>query len=63
MKKFNYNGNGILSFTHQQKDYVIHENGPHQLPEESDLVKSLVTQKLLIEVQSPAPKQTRTSNI
>jgi len=61
MKKFNYNGNGILAFTHQEIDYVIHESGPHNLPEESDIVKSLEAQKLLLEVQPPAPRQTRTS--
>lgn len=51
MKDFNYNGHGTLSFTHQNQDFVIHENGPHKLPEESELVISLVNQELLTEVQ------------
>ncbi len=51
MMNFNYTGNGILAFTHQEKDYIINEHGPHSLPEDSELIKSLVAQKLLIEVQ------------
>lgn len=51
MKNFNYNGKGTLSFTHLNHDFVIHEVGPHQLPEDSELVKSLVSQSLLTEVQ------------
>jgi len=51
MKNFNYTGLGTLSFTHQNLDYVVHGSGPHELPEGSELVDSLVKQQLLTEVQ------------
>jgi hypothetical protein len=53
MRRFNYTGNGMLAFTHHDTDYVIHNQGPHELPEDSEIVKSLTAQKLLIQVQAP----------
>lgn len=51
MKKFEYYGSGTLSFTHLKQDFIIHGVGPHELPEENELVASLVAQKLLIELK------------
>lgn len=56
MVKFNYNGSGLLSFSHNERDYIIHGEGPHFLPTESDLVISLLKQGLLTEVSEIKPE-------
>lgn len=64
MKKFNYNASGILSFTHQNKDYVINGIGPHNLPEDNLLVISLKAQKIITELAEPKEiKQVKKTNI
>jgi hypothetical protein len=53
MVKYTYKGSGILTFTHEEKDYVVvHGTGTHNLPEDSGVVQSLAAQNLLIPVQS-----------
>jgi hypothetical protein len=52
MKKYTYKGSSILSFTYENKDFVIYGNGPHQLPEESAIVKTLVAKGDLIDQSS-----------
>ncbi|MEJ5994968.1 hypothetical protein WG904_11120 [Pedobacter sp. Du54] len=51
MKKFKYNGQGTLSFSHLGSDYSISSGLVHTLPMESDLVIALVAQDLLTEVK------------
>ncbi|KQC02095.1 hypothetical protein [Pedobacter sp. Hv1] len=63
MKKFKYNGSGQLAFTHQGFDFVIHESGPHDLPNENELVISLVKQGLLTEVPADKKKVLTTNNL
>lgn len=62
MKKFKYNGSGQLAFTHQGFDFVIHESGPHDLPNDNELVISLVKQGLLIEVPTDKKQRVLTTN-
>ncbi|MBO9674419.1 MAG: hypothetical protein J7577_13305 [Sphingobacteriaceae bacterium] len=57
MKSFQYNAKGILSFSHDKQDYTINGKGPHLLPEESPLVKSLISQGILTE---PTKKNSNT---
>lgn len=51
MKKYQFNISGTLTFTHQNKDYAINGKGPHQLPAENQLVKSLEAQGILTLVE------------
>ncbi len=40
MKKYTYTGTSILSFSFEDKDFVVFGAGPHDLPESSPIVQS-----------------------
>lgn len=56
MKKYKYLGTSILSFTHGENDFIIHGTGPHDLPEEADIVKVNVARGVLVDAD-PEPKK------
>lgn len=48
MKSYIYKGKSNLTFSHGKEDFLIHGEGPHDLPEESPIVKSNVTRGKLV---------------
>ena len=51
MKKYTYSGTSNLTFSHAGKDYLVYGPGPHELPEDADIVKSNVAFGKLLPVQ------------
>jgi hypothetical protein len=49
MKNYTYYGTSNLTFTHGDRDYLVTGAGPHELPEEADIVQSHVSRGTLIE--------------
>jgi hypothetical protein len=61
MKNYTYTGTSILSFTFDKQDYQVYGKGPHSLPAESELVKTLVAKGELTQVE-PAADKTKIKN-
>jgi hypothetical protein len=52
MKSYKFLGKATSAFSWDGQDYLIHGTGPHLLPSECELVKSMVEQNLLIPAKS-----------
>lgn len=48
MKNYTYTGTSNLTFSFNDKDYLIHGHGPHDLPEDAPVVKSNITRGKLV---------------
>lgn len=61
MKKYNYYGNSTLSFSHKEgekeNDFLASGTGPHELPEDAEIVKTHVALGTLVEVDEVEPKK------
>lgn len=49
MKSYTYHGKSNLTFTHEGKDYLVHGAGPHDLPEEAQIVTTHTGRGTLVE--------------
>jgi hypothetical protein len=49
MKNYNYSGKSTLAFTHEKQDYLAYGAGPHDLPEDASIVRTLVAKGVLVE--------------
>lgn len=56
MKSYNYSGKSTLAFTHNGNDYLAYGDGPHELPEDADIVKTLVAKQVLTEAKETKVK-------
>ena len=61
MKNYKYLGKSTLAFTHDNQDYLAYGVGPHDLPEDADIVKTLVAKVVLVEtsVKETNPKTSK----